>query len=117
MCLLNYQISKNLSQIHFSNFYCIFLNPNYFFTAVPDDLVTNYTGGIYYDTTGNVEIEHDISVVGYGHDEATGWDYWIIRNSWGTYWVRLLYDRGNTCLFVCNRGDTDSITAVSNQGS
>ena len=75
----------------FSNFYCIFLNPNYFFTAVPDDLVTNYTGGIYYDTTGNVEIEHDISVVGYGHDEATGWDYWIIRNSWGTYWVRLLY--------------------------
>ena len=57
---------------------------------MPDDLVTNYTGGIYYDTTGNVEIEHDISVVGYGHDEATGWDYWIIRNSWGTYWVRLL---------------------------
>lgn len=64
-----------------------------FFTAVPDDLVANYTGGIYYDTTGNVEIEHDISVVGYGHDEATGWDYWIIRNSWGTYWVRLLYYR------------------------
>ena len=96
MCLLNYLISKNLNQIHFSNFYCIFLNPNYFFTAVPDDLVTNYTGGIYYDTTGNVEIEHDISVVGYGHDEATGWDYWIIRNSWGTYWVRLLYDGSNT---------------------
>ena len=63
---------------------------------MPDDLVANYTGGIYYDTTGNVEIEHDISVVGYGHDEATGWDYWIIRNSWGTYWVRLLYDRSNT---------------------
>ena len=63
---------------------------------MPDDLVPNYTGGIYYDTTGNVEIEHDISVVGYGHDEATGWDYWIIRNSWGTYWVRFFYDRSNT---------------------
>jgi cathepsin X len=48
----------------------------------------NYTGGVYYDTTNNTEIDHDISVVGYGVDKETGWKYWLIRNSWGTYWVR-----------------------------
>lgn len=55
--------------------------------AVTEDLYHNYTGGIYYDKTNNTDVDHDISVVGYGHDEETGWDYWIIRNSWGTYWV------------------------------
>lgn len=55
--------------------------------AVTDELYLNYTGGIYYDKTNNTNIDHDISVVGYGHDDETGWDYWIIRNSWGTYWV------------------------------
>lgn len=45
----------------------------------------NYTGGIFEekDKTG---INHIISVVGYGTDEATGQEYWIGRNSWGTYW-------------------------------
>jgi len=61
--------------------------------AVPEDLYHNYTGGIYYDTSNNTEIEHDISVVGYGHDEETGWDYWIVRNSWGTYWGEKGYFR------------------------
>ena len=55
--------------------------------AVTEDLYHNYTGGVYYDKTNLTQIDHDISVVGYGHDAATGWDFWIIRNSWGTYWV------------------------------
>lgn len=39
---------------------------------------------IFQDPTGNDDIDHVISVVGYGTD--AGNDYWIIRNSWGTYW-------------------------------
>lgn len=51
--------------------------------AVPDELV-NYTGGVYVDTTGNLELDHDISVVGWGVEDGT--KYWLIRNSWGSYW-------------------------------
>jgi len=45
----------------------------------------NYTGGVFNDTTGDLNIVHDISVVGYGIDE-NGVNYWHVRNSWGTFW-------------------------------
>ena len=51
--------------------------------AVPDSLEA-YTGGIYKDTTGDMNIVHDISVVGYGVENGT--KYWVVRNSWGTHW-------------------------------
>lgn len=51
--------------------------------AVPDSL-EDYTGGIYEDTTGDMEIVHDISVVGYGVEN--GVKYWTVRNSWGSHW-------------------------------
>jgi cathepsin X len=51
--------------------------------AVPDAL-EEYTGGIFNDTTGDLNIVHDISVVGYGVENGT--KYWLVRNSWGTHW-------------------------------
>jgi cathepsin X len=48
--------------------------------AVPEALET-YTSGIFEDKTGDMEIVHDISVVGYG--EEAGVKYWLVRNSWG----------------------------------
>lgn len=53
--------------------------------AVTPDFAFNYFGGIYKDTTGNMDSNHDVEVVGWGTDE-TGEKYWRIRNSWGTYW-------------------------------
>ena len=50
--------------------------------AVPPSL-ENYTSGIYNDTTGDKNIVHDISVVGYGVEN--GVKYWTVRNSWGTH--------------------------------
>ena len=51
--------------------------------AVPDSL-ESYTGGIYEDDTGDLDIVHDISVVGYGVENGT--KYWVVRNSWGSHW-------------------------------
>ena len=48
---------------------------------------TFYPEGIFTDTTGAVAQDHDISVVGYGEEED-GNKFWLIRNSWGTYWVK-----------------------------
>ena len=45
-----------------------------------------YTGGIYSEVLKNPQINHEISIVGWGLDEATQTEYWIGRNSWGTYW-------------------------------
>lgn len=57
--------------------------------AVPVD---NYTSGIvdedvnqWHPDTGKWVHNHIISVAGYGTTDD-GVDYWIVRNSWGTYW-------------------------------
>jgi len=44
----------------------------------------NYTSGIFVDKTGRVEEDHDVSITGWGEENGT--KYWIIRNSWGSYW-------------------------------
>ena len=51
--------------------------------AVPQAL-DDYTGGIYCDETGDMDVVHVVSVVGYGEED--GQKYWLVRNSWGTHW-------------------------------
>ena len=46
----------------------------------------NYTGGILDDPACGIETDHAISIVGYGLDEASGLEYWLVRNSWGPDW-------------------------------
>jgi cathepsin X len=57
----------------------------------------NYTGGIYVNNL-TCEIDHDVSVVGYGEENGT--KFWKVRNSWGTYWgedgyFRVIRGNGN----------------------
>jgi len=29
---------------------------------------------------------HAVKIYGWGNDEQTGWDYWIVANSWSEDW-------------------------------
>jgi len=51
--------------------------------AVTEELEA-YTGGIFEDKTGKKSLDHEVELAGWG--EEGGKKYWIIRNSWGTYW-------------------------------
>lgn len=48
----------------------------------------SYKGGIYTGpaTGATVMGGHAIKIVGWGKDEASGLNYWIVANSWGTSW-------------------------------
>jgi len=51
--------------------------------AVPDAF-ENYSGGVFNDLTGDKSLDHSVAINGWG--EENGVKYWIVRNSWGTYW-------------------------------
>jgi cathepsin L len=48
-----------------------------------------YEGGVFYapmNTPKAANVNHLVVLVGYGTDEETQEDYWLIRNSWGPRW-------------------------------
>jgi len=45
-----------------------------------------YSGGIFSEKNDIPQINHEISLVGFGKDENSGEEFWVGRNSWGTYW-------------------------------
>jgi len=53
---------------------------------VYDDFI-NYQSGVYHKSANAKELGgHAVKIIGWGHDDASDKDYWIIANSWGTSW-------------------------------
>lgn len=64
-----------------------------------------YSDGIYdSDDCGSSlrKLNHAVTVVGYGTDGASGQDYWIVKNSWGSAWgqkgyIQMSRNKNNQC--------------------
>jgi len=65
---------------------------------------TFYPSGVYYNPTCKSDpasLDHEVVCVGYGTD-TDGQDYWLVKNSWSTYWgdggfVKMARNHGNNC--------------------
>jgi len=55
--------------------------------------IVDYQGGVLNLPHQLKMINHIISVVGWGYDQSLDKQYWIIRNSWGSYWGELGFMR------------------------
>jgi cathepsin X len=57
-----------------------------------------YVSGVYSEKSV-LEPNHIVSLTGWGVEESTGTEYWIVRNSWGEAWGEMGWYRVVTSLF------------------
>ncbi len=62
-----------------------------------------YSHGVYSDPGCDPQqLDHGVLAVGYGTDEESGENYWLVKNSWGETWgdhgyIKMLKDKDNSC--------------------
>ncbi|CAO1340708.1 unnamed protein product [Diamesa tonsa] len=65
-----------------------------------------YHGDVYYEPACDpTKLNHAVLVVGYGTDEETKQDYWLVKNSWGRGWgldgyIKMARNKNNNCGIV-----------------
>lgn len=53
--------------------------------AINADPFMDYESGVINGTCDDM-LDHGVLLIGYGFDELSGLDYWLIKNSWGSSW-------------------------------
>jgi len=46
----------------------------------------HYRTGIFDSESCGTKLDHAVNLVGWGKDESTQDEFWILRNSWNTVW-------------------------------
>jgi C1A family cysteine protease len=64
-----------------------------------------YSGGVFDDECGT-NLDHGVTLVGYGHDEESDKDFWKVKNSWGASWgesgyIRMIRKDGESDPGIC----------------
>ena len=62
--------------------------------------IVGYQGGIFTDDSHSTATNHIVSIVGWGMDEETGTQYWIVRNRY-VYYTRVALECVHVCVCVC----------------
>jgi C1A family cysteine protease len=52
-----------------------------------------YSGGVITSSACGTNLDHGVLIVGYGTDNKTNVDYWLVKNSWGNKWGEAGYVR------------------------
>jgi len=77
----------------------------------------SYTGGVITSPDCGETIDHGVLLIGYGTDQATGLDYWLVKNSWGSDWgenghFRVLRSSEEGTVGICGLGKESSFPIV-----
>ena len=58
------------------------------------------------------QLNHAVLAVGYGHDAASGKDYWTVKNSWGAQWGEDGYFRIERGVGACGINTEATIASI-----
>jgi len=61
--------------------------------AVAANAFQLYSKGVFSTKFCGTGLNHGVVAIGYGHDDSSDKDFWLLRNSWGTGWGEAGYIR------------------------